>query len=722
MIAKNNDNLSAIEVAAKSYIVIKTKLLPIAQQADTRLPQSLTTKATQAMHQMVKAKFSAIDNKDLPSTVDICKIYADLNNVRVVRRLELINDLLRVIVSSRSELGAESVEDQLDDLVECWKHFSGLRRVKSGMASHAEFWITSRPDMRGTEEPAKLFRLLFPLFALNELRGLTPALVTTFVLLSEPKHALSMAKEEAQPLLEALDPIVKRFGPEELQPFFDGYPELWNYVQPRADWRVTRTAPEALKDSNAPAVGNSSHTPAEGRFSYVLWHNRFNVAFRSPGLTVARETWRDLIDPANDEMRALRLRRAPELFDYILFLACSKKEEGVSQLTSEVLAYMKDLGLAPSVRTYTSMMNGWKQARKLDPIEHLWATITRSPLKLDEQIWSVRIAALGQLGPERAGLAALKEMESLWDAEVKSGKPIKADEPGIAGPKAVKPGIASVNAAISGLLMRNRMDVIYAVLKWATSRGLEPDIYTYNMLLSQMLKKGASEKVDALLSSMKATGVEPDAATFTIILEAAFTGLHKQTPREQREAIDGVFAEMAACGIKPSQEAFAKMLYVLVRQGAAADHAINIVLGHLRRSGLQPSTEICTILVEHYANREQPDLDSLRALVADRRSRTRALMDRVFWESVIKHYHRVGDLYGALEIVYDLDDWGIWPALPLLEPLLRSLISKRDWDGAQKLVSTVVKQPRPQAKDRRERYWKHGFWAAAKDYDLISGL
>ncbi|KAK1984785.1 hypothetical protein LZ30DRAFT_710433 [Colletotrichum cereale] len=715
-IAQNKENLPATEVAAKSYTVITTKLLPMSRKAETRLPQGLAAKAAQAIQQMANAKFSNIDNVHLPSTSDICKIYADMNNLRVMRRLELINDLLRAIVSSRSDLGAEPVEERLlDDLVECWKHLSGLRRGNSGMTSNTEFWLTSRPDMRGTEEPAKLFRTLFPLFALNELRGLGPALVTTFVLLSEPGHASTIAKEEAQPLLEALDPIVKRFGQKELQPVFDGYPELWSYVQPRADWRVTRTAPEAWKESNAPAVGNSSHTQAEGRFSYALWHRRFDMAFRSAGLTEAKRTWRDLIDPANDNKRAERLRRAPELFDYVLFLTCSKSgvhAEGFSKMTSEVLAYMKGLGVTPTVRTYTSMMNGWKQARRLGPIEHLWSSITQSTLQLDEQIWSVRIAALGHLGQDRAGLTALKEMESLWNTAVKNGTQSKA----------VEPGIVSVNAAISGLLKRDRMDMIHAVLDWATNKGLEPDIYTYNMLLSQMLKKGASGEADALLSSMKTAGLEPDAATFTIILDAAFADLHNQTPREQREAIDAVFAEMAACNIKPNQEAFAKMLHVLVQAGEAADHAVAVVLAHLRRSGLQPSTEMCTILVEHYVSRERPDLDSLRALVADRRSRTRALTDRVFWESVIKHYHRAGDLDSALEIVYDLDDWGIWPALPLLEPLLRSLISRRDWDGAKKLVGTVRKQARPQAADTRNRFWKHAFWAAAKDYDLLDGM
>ncbi|KAJ0159645.1 Pentatricopeptide repeat-containing protein [Colletotrichum tanaceti] len=716
-ITQNKRGLPAAVVAAESYELLSTRLLPALRASGSPLPKVVKTKAALAVHQIANLKFANIDNADLPSTADLCKVYADLGNLRVVKRLELINSLLRAIVSSPSESGTRCVEERLlDDLVECWKHFSGMRRAHSGLASEAKFWLTTRPDMRGVEQPVKLFRALFPLFAVNELQGSGAALVTTFVLLSESRHTLTRAKEEAQPLLEALDPIVKRFDQEMLRQMFEGHPELWSHVQPRADWRVTRMAPEAWKEPGTPPVeGSSSRRPrSPGLFSYAQWHKRFDVAFRSNNHAAAQQAWRDLIDPANDVHRAQRLRDSPELLDYILFLACSKwavDAEGFSKMTANVLAYMREVESAPTIRTYTSMMKGWKQARRLDPIEKLWASITASRVRLDEHIWTTRIAALGHLSHERAGLAALKEMETVWNTAVKEGTQSTA----------VEPGIASVNAAISGLLKQDRMEVIRAVLAWAIERGIQPNIFTYNMLLARMLKKGASDEADRILSSMRGADLTPDAATFTIILEAALEDLPDQTPAEQRETIDKVFSEMAACGIKPNQEAFAKVLHVLVKAGDVAEHSVAAVLAQLRSAGMQPSTEICTILVEFYASRERPDLDSLRALVADRRSRTRALTDRVFWESVIKHYHRAGDLDSALEIVYDLDDWGIWPALPLLEPLLRSLIGRRDWDGAKMLVDTVRKQPRPQAAEGNKdgRYWNHGFWAAAKDHQLI---
>ncbi|KAK1501533.1 pentatricopeptide repeat domain-containing protein [Colletotrichum tamarilloi] len=711
---RQKQKISDLKFATQAYTFITTKLLVSAQKSGVYLPQVTTTIASQALQQITRIKFATVEAADLPQTVDICKLYTHINNKRVVRRLELINGLLRAIISTRADPENQAVEDRLlEDLVECWKHFSGLKRADSGLESDPVFWLTSRRDLLGTERPDRLLRALFPFFAANETSGLGPALVATYVLLSESKHMISKARLEAHPLLEALDPIVKQFDKDMLQELFRDHAEVWSYVQPRADWRVTRVAPGTWKELDTVSPGKPDQAKSAVRFSYALWHRRFETVFRANDTAAIQQAWRDLINPANDKDRTLRLQSSPDLFDYILFLACSKYGLGASfsKLTEEILAYMKTLGMAPTVRTYTSMMSGWKEARRLEPIENLWKFITNAGVKLDQQIWSSRISALGLLGGEHDGLGALKEMDRLWSMAVKNGTQGKA----------VEPGISNVNAAISGLLRRDNMEVIRTVLDWATDKGITPDIYTYNMLLSRMLKKGAHEEADRILASMKTAGITPDGATFTVIMEAALSDLPDQTPQEQRETMDRVFSEMAACGIEPNQESYGKMLHVLVRAGDSGKHAVAALLSHLRASRLHPSTEMCTMLVEYYVNRNRPDLDSLRALVADRRARTRALTDRVFWESVIKNYHRAGDLDSALEVVYDLDDWGIWPGLPLLDPLLRSLVHRQDFEGAKKLVDTVRKQARPQAADKAGRFSKHGFWAFAHDYRLLPG-
>ncbi|KAF9872706.1 pentatricopeptide repeat domain-containing protein [Colletotrichum karsti] len=707
------------EGASACFALMVKEVMPRAR-AGSGLSQVLSSKAGDALRQIAEIKLAAIKDAELPSLSEICKLNADIGRVKPPMRLQLINRFLEAIVSDRmdestTEEKLRARERSLDDVVEFWKHLSGLKRTKSGVRYETRFWLNSRPDLRTIDDPARLFWMLLPAFIPNESVGVAPALVTTYVLLTDPAHEQTKARREATPLLEALEPIVKRFDRQKLQPLFENHPELWKYVEPRANWRVIQAASKALKESTAPSAGGPTPRPVKKQFPYALWHKRFNIAYRGNDHAAVQQAWRDLVHLAKDKSIADILRDCPELFDYILHISCHKSrfEQAIyHQVISEVLRYMKSLGLEPTIRTYTSMMEGWKLAKRIEPIEALWQSMTAAGIMLDRHIWSCRISALGKLGKPSDGLRALTQMDRAWQKAVAENTQATA----------VQPGIANVNAAISGLLSQGRMADVKKVLVWASERELDPDIYTYNMLLSHMLKKGLTKEADKILSGMKDAGITPNGATFTVIIESVFDNLASQSPQEQKAAINNVFDEMAACGIEPNQETYAKMLHTLISEGDIARTSIAAVLSHMRSRNVQPSTEICTILVEYFVSRSPaPDLDSIRALVADRRSRTRALTDRVFWETVVKHYHRAGELDAALEIVYDLDDWGIWPGLALLEPLLRSLAARHDWEGAKKLVATVRRQPRPETTnlDGNSRFWKHGFWAVAMDFDLI---
>ncbi|KAF6843782.1 glutathione s-transferase [Colletotrichum musicola] len=715
-------DVSTVESAAKCWTLVVTEALPMAREYPD-IPAVLLTQVMFAIQKVTEAKLAAVHAAELPNVADICKLLADFGKSLPQRRLDIITRFLNAILTPRPDPDAPEsdsnslvIEERfLGDLVEFWKHFSGLGRTESGLNHPTEFWLTSRPELRDAGDPKKLFPTLMPQLKASGTRGLGPALVTTYVLLEDPAHAQIKAREQAQLLLEVLGPIVKRFDREMLLDIFDETSPMWKYVEPRAVWRVIQEAPKYLRETSAPEGESQGPSQKGGRFSYSLWHQRFSVAYRGNDHAAIQQAWRDLSDSANDKDRAKKLKTCPELLDYVLHISCHKsryEKEIYTKIISEVLGYMQSIELEPSIRTYTSMMEGWKKARRLEPIENLWKSITAAGVRLDEHIWSSRISANGELGDPWSGLKCLTHMDRAWKAAVEKQVPQLA----------VKPGIASVNAAIAGLLRRDRMEYVNKTLAWAKERGIQPDIYTFNMILSWMLKKGANEQADRLLASMKTAGVTPDGATFTIILEAALHNLPSQTPQEQRAAVDNVFRVMAASGIEPNQETYGKMLSTLTRDGDNAQVAVATVLARLRATGTQPSTEICTMLVDYYAQRSQPDLESIRALVMDRRSRTRALTDRIFWEMVIKQYHRAGDLEGALEIFYDLDDWGIRCKMSLLEPLLRSLVHRQDWDAATKFVSTVRRQAGDLAADPNNRFWKHGFWAVAKDYDLLGNI
>ncbi|CRK22080.1 hypothetical protein BN1723_012560 [Verticillium longisporum] len=340
--------------------------------------------------------------------------------------------------------------------------------------------------------------------------------------------------------------------------------------------------------------------------------------------------------------KADKLRQCPELFDYVLNQCCSKHGSGGDKFwesfTNQTMYYMNTIGLVPTIRTYTSMMEGWKIAKRLRSVQLLWNQVVESGMELDHHIWSSRISANGALGNPNAGMKVLTEMQAIWEESVANGTQHKA----------VKPDISSVNAAISGFLRNDRMSSVQDVLAWANSQRIEPDIFTYNKLLGYMLKKGRMEEADNILSSMKNSGINPDSATFTIILETALAEMSMQDPDAQRVTVRRVFAEMATCGLEPNQQTYAKMLHLLVRSGDGAKVPIEAVLSHLRASGLQPSPQICTILFEYYFSRRPRDWDAIRALITDRRSRTRVLTDRIFWETVMRHFHAAGEKHLAM--------------------------------------------------------------------------
>ncbi|ROT38856.1 hypothetical protein SODALDRAFT_277763 [Sodiomyces alkalinus F11] len=718
---ENKDGLSLLQVVAQCFAIVHDDILPVLRQpGGERLPKVTYAKATQAMRKLLEVKKSAWESPDLPRTADICNAIGELGMKspgRLDPYITLLQHLLRVPDHDADPSTSSDAFDLrlLEDLVACWQDLSSSRHIyrarglgvrRTGLRNHGQ-----------ANHATSSCRAEFPLLASLDMSKLVVVLASTYIVLSDPRALQTARDEHVQNLLADLEFLVKPFDCATLQPFFSDYPDLWQYVSVRATWSSMQFSPSAKPPTAARPTSSLKHnapntTGTHRRISYAAWHKRLGSRFKANDVSGLNNAWEQLTNTADDPQRQEKLRNCPELFDFILHQCCSKQgPEGnaLQQLAGRVLDYMEDIKLPPTIRTYTSMMEGWKIAKKLQPIEKLWAQVVKSGMQLDEHIWSSRIAAYGSLGRPDDGLRSLDEMNQEWEQACKNGSPSLA----------VQPGIASVNAAISGLLRVDRLDAVHRVLAWASERQIEPDIWTYNRLLSHMLKKGHMEEADRILTSMKTSGVAPDGATFTIILETALAEMGTQTPDSQRRTVAKVFAEMSACGIEPNQETYAKMLHVLVRAGNVARVPIEAVLAHLRGSGLQPSPEICTILFEYYFSRRPRDWDAIRALIADRRSRTRVLTDRVFWETVMRHLNSAGDNAGALEIFYDMDDWGIWPALPVLEPILRSLTDRGDWDAARQFVQTVMRQERSPAADQGGRYWKHAFWAIAKDYGLM---
>ncbi|EEY16705.1 conserved hypothetical protein [Verticillium alfalfae VaMs.102] len=520
--------------------------------------------------------------------------------------LGLLNWLIAKTPAEVNAAGSPSVDsavfDQhlLEDLLGCWKGLSLSRH-----AYKARGLDTRRPtprNPRNISDPLYNCHVEFPLLVSLDPKKLVVVLATTFVLLSDPRVQSATSTEALEAVKKELKVFVQPFDAAKLESHFTADPALWDYVAPRIDW-----APLQARIQSKPKQPIEFHSPTKTahanvkvptkRISYSAWHKRLSTLFKLNDANGLREAWEELTNPVNDTDRADKLRQCPELFDYVLNQCCSKHGSGGDKFwesfTNQTMEYMNTIGLVPTIRTYTSMMEGWKIAKRLRSVQLLWNQVVESGMELDHHIWSSRISANGALGNPNAGMKVLTEMQAIWEEAVANGTQHKA----------VKPDISSVNAAISGFLRNDRMSSVQDVLAWANSQRIEPDIFTYNKLLGYMLKKGRMEEADNILSSMKNSGINPDSATFTIILETALAEMSMQDPDAQRVTVRRVFAEMATCGLEPNQQTYAKMLHLLVRSGDGAKVPIEAVLSHLRASGLQPSPQICTILFEYYFSR-----------------------------------------------------------------------------------------------------------------------
>ncbi|EOO02224.1 putative glutathione s-transferase protein [Phaeoacremonium minimum UCRPA7] len=239
-----------------------------------------------------------------------------------------------------------------------------------------------------------------------------------------------------------------------------------------------------------------------------------------------------------------------------------------------------------------------------------------------------------------------------------------------------------------------------------------------------MIRQGLTEEVGTIFKMMKEQGIQADVATFTIVLDGSLSQLDEQSSEKQVETVMRVLSEMEAAGIEANMETYGKMMYLLLREGDRARDSVKAVLAHIWGKGLELSSHIYTILVEHYFSREPPDLDAVRDLIQSRGLVNKSgTTDLVFWERVIKGYAHAGDTASAMDIFERIDSFGAAVTLSTLEVLLRALVHFREAEQAQKLVDTVLSHRDRFMSDTTgntdSRFWRHGFWGFAMDNGLV---
>jgi hypothetical protein len=688
------------------------------------------------------------------TSVALSKMSATIGKWDLDARNQLVLNLCHTLISEKHTSAERNA--LLEELLDLWRHISQLRR-KSQIHQGLRFVLPSADeiikDMSAPEAPlakqndepgrakspsmaptTKALASIFIQFRLEQARELVPGLLATLAVLSDPRLAREGAQVKAAPLLNLVSVALGhqpadeayvhevftskiRFPAEKLQ-------ETQDYVV--AQWPQARDM--VLKKESAWRKGTtSSHKPAHassGPSSLSSFHKQLRAAYRSRNTGAVVSIWQDLkARLAQNPDMGRQMREDPDFLDFWIFVWCAVRRPNKLQETLDV---MREVNVHPTVRSYTSMMHGWKMCKDADRIEALWHKLVESGLKLDAVIWTERISGLIEAGKPQSGIQALAEMQSIWKKAVASRGSVES-----AASVAVQPSIEVVNAAFKGLIVLDRR-AANEVLSWAGREGIEPNIRTYNILLRESFRSHAPEDVQGLLKAMKKQGVEPDAATFTIILEELLGSMENASAEEQVHVVQQILGDIEAAGLKANLETYGKMLYAVASlANGGADEAIAAVQGHMKAAGLSATPHMVTILIERALSRDPlpPDAGlTIRALLKEHDLSNVSQGDQTLWERVMSAHAVTGDIASAMSLFHDLARAGRpVTSLPCLTDLLKALLAAQDAktaEDARQVVSVVLdhKLTRAAAEGslgRDARYWRHHFWYLARENGLI---
>lgn len=379
------------------------------------------------------------------------------------------------------------------------------------------------------------------------------------------------------------------------------------------------------------------------------------------------------------------------------------------------------IGRKPTAKTYTLMMRGALQVRDVKGMDLFWKKMRDAKVQPDIHAWCVRIFGLLRTNRTHEGMSAVGEMSQEWIAAAQAQlvKEERAKAPrGKAIPKlspaevlrqvqgsvngVPRPNLAIMNAIIAALAATNnplsKSDLIPKTLAWGRHFGLEPDVKTYNMLLNLSMRHGLIDEAMGILKRMQERDIETDSTTWTILLSALFAGhaLDGLSPAEvQNRLLTYIDSLESATGTKIDKKGYALIIDRLLKQHNNPT-AASAMLSHMVQKGFQPTTQIYTILMTAYFQREpEPDFAAAAALWAHIEASDfgrGAALDSVFYDRMIEGYakhHRTVGVQPMLRFLDRAMAEGRRPSWPALELVARALADRNEWGRLMKLVESV---------------------------------
>ncbi len=737
---------------AAAYSYFEDTIYPqLTQPGPNAAPQIIRNQvATVLLDRLAQEKPRDFDANSLPSVARITEVMIELDVLRPVPWATLVIELIQHVHRQTKDPDAyASIKDYeaamarrdafLHDLLGAWKAFCAqrpnpapdspplsvgppntkkepIRRLPSSSSSSSSSAAKSRNANRNgngngsANSLQNAFGAMFPQYLVPSLMRPAFAAFATYKLLTDPFNRSRATKEEAVPFLHMMKGLIsgaRAPSREDFKPIFDTFPDLPPFVWPE---KQAKAKAGAFIDTAASGGRTLQRLSADV-------HRKLGEALKRRNVSAVNKVWLafwgEAATPDAEQVEALA--KSPDMFNYFIFAYTTMRQP---QLAIDVWTKMESIGIQPTIKTWTSMLQGCGRANNVNGLEMVWSRLLASGTKLDAAIWTTRIHGLFACGKPVAAIRALNEMEQTWELR---------EKPEFAA-AAVQPTIEPVNAAIASLLRLNRDHDATQILAWASKHGIQPDIVTFNILFRPLIARGDMEGIENLFATMEKMEISADIATFTGLLEGIFSQLDALSPAQQVALVDRVLATAKASGVKINMQAYGKIFHILLRDGGtSADGPVKAVLGHIRRRGLEPSSQIYTMLAQHFFSRNPPDPDFVTDLIEKRRLHDDAGIDRIFWERVLKGYCHVGDLRRAMDVFDRIFTTGTTITFGTLFDLLRALVRAGDGASAARVVAAARNIGRPEdASPRTElaggpgkRYWRHRFWHLAHNQGLL---
>lgn len=706
----------------------------------------------------------------LPSVTDILTTYASLGLQRLTAWNDLVSDLINKLSIQLSEVADDSqihegdmfrspttragIISTIEDLMGAWRFLLNYYGAANGSfyvfgddKTAGRFWrnVPSQNDllkakMKGIEH---VFQSQLSHFPRYHLKGVSSAALITFALLTNEPATKVWYQCRDDPFITATARllIAAQITPVEIKNLLISQTLAGFETHISVDWSSVLLRAEDIAKIPTTRHVQLEHQAIRPSATSSLIHNKLAEALSKRDLAKVDRLWALAqtyarvqgkgVEQSPKQLKSIdadpRSEIASATDPFVLSQGLCNQfiftyiELRLRDRAVDVWNFMIENSIQPTLTTWNSMLEGCKRARNSKSLETVWAKLRASGLQPNMVCWTTRISGLIASGHPEHAVLALDEMGRDWIQATKHKKVADLKSAGdIDG--YVKPTIETINAAISGLLLRANLSAYaYRILAWGDKFGIKPDIITFNTLLRALVRDGRTDAVKALLEQMQKQGIHADVATFTIILEEIFRTNARQTPEQQMEMVNSVFAEMEAAGVQANLHTYSKIIYSLLHsQAQCADMAaVKAVMRRMAAQGLKPSTHLYTMLINHHFTKNPPDFESIR-FILEQVKLSGVVMDHIFWDRVIEGYARLGDTSSALNILGRVDKEESRVGWPALQMVISALAENGEWDLAKQVVRNVrTDRGAPPGKNEKGVEGQHSFWNTVADLRLL---